>query len=132
MRIVLDTNVLISALMFGGNPREILHKAIRGEFRLCLSEEILSELSEVLQRPRFGFSVTMVNQVISELGVISDLVVPLHVVSEIKDDPADDRILECAIEAGADYLVSGGKHLLELGEYSSVRIINPKQLLALL
>lgn len=131
MRVVLDTNVLISALMFGGKPREILQKAIRGELRLCLSEEILSELGEVLQRPKFGFSVTMVNQILSELAAITELVVPSKEISQIKVDPADDRVLECAIEARADYVVSGDNHLLDLGKYSSIRIVSPHEFLVL-
>jgi putative PIN family toxin of toxin-antitoxin system len=132
MRVVLDTNVLISALMFGGNPREVLQRAIRGELRLCLSEEILSELGAVLQRPKFGFSVTTVNQILSELAAIAELVVPSKEISQIKDDPADNRVLECAVEAGAEYVISGDNHLLDLGEYSSIRILNPHQFLLLL
>ncbi len=132
MRVVLDTNILISALMFGGNPREILQKAIRGELRLCLSEQILSELGAVLQRPKFGFSVTMVNQILSELAAITELVVPSKQISEIEVDPTGNRVLECAVEAGAEYVVSGDNHLLDLGQYSSIRILTPYQFLQLL
>jgi putative PIN family toxin of toxin-antitoxin system len=130
MRVVIDTNVLISALMFGGNPREILQRAIRGELRLCISEEILSELGAVLQRPKFGFPVTMVNQILSELAAIAELVVPSEEISHIESDPADNRVLECAVEAGVEYVVSGDKHLLELGEYATIRILTPSQFLA--
>ena len=74
MRIVLDTNVLISALMFGGNPRTILEKVIRGDIELYLSEAIISELGEVLKRPKFGLPLSIVNQIISELSAISESV----------------------------------------------------------
>jgi putative PIN family toxin of toxin-antitoxin system len=129
MRVVLDTNVVISALMFGGNPREILQRAIRGDLRLCISEEMLSELGAVLQRPKFGFPVTMVNQILSELAAIAELVVPSEEVSQINSDPADNRVLECAVEAGAEYVMSGDKHLLELGQYSRIKILTPSQFL---
>jgi putative PIN family toxin of toxin-antitoxin system len=131
MRVVLDTNVLISALMFGRKPREILEKAIRGELRLCLSEEILSELGEVLQRPKFGFPPTIVNQVISELTAISEVVMSSRRIFKIEVDPADNHVLECALEAQAEYVVSGDNHLLNLKEYASIRIVTPHQFLVL-
>jgi len=131
MCVVLDTNVLISALIFGENPREILEKAIRGELSICLSEEILSELCGVLQRPKFGFPTTMVNQILSELAAIAELIVPSNEISEIKVDPTDNRVLECAMEAQAEYIGSGDDHLLDLREYSSIKIISPQQFLAL-
>lgn len=132
MRVVLDTNVLISALMFGGNPREILQKAIRGELKLCLSEAILSELGTVLQRPKFGFSMTTVNQLLSELAAIAELVVPSEEIALIASDPTDNRVLECAVEAAAEYIVSGDNHLLDLGEYTTIKILNPSRFLLVL
>lgn len=129
MRVVLDTNVLISALMFGGNPRAILEKAIRGELRLCLCEKIFSELTNVLQRPKFGIPLGVVNQILSELAAIGELVVPSKKILEIDVDPADNRVLECALEARADYIISGDNHLLELGEYSSISIVSPHEFL---
>ena len=131
MRIVLDTNVLISALLFGGNPREILDRVIRGEIVLCLSESITSELAKVLQRSKFGFSHTIVNQIVTELSAISELVLPTKMIQEIKADETDNRVLECASEARADYIVSGDVHLLELKKFGSIQIVNPQKFLEL-
>ena len=131
MRIVLDTNVLISALLFGGNPREILDRVIRGEIVLCLSESITSELAKVLQRPKFGFSPTIVNQIVTELSAISELVLPTEMIQEIRADETDNRVLECAFEASAEYIVSGDVHLLELQKFGSIQIVNPQQFLEL-
>jgi len=119
MIVVLDTNVLISALMFGGNPRAIIDKVIRGELKLCLSESILLELGDVLQRPKFGFPATIVNQIITELSAICELVTP------------SNHVLECAIEAHAEYIVSGDAHLLELNEYRSIQVVSPQQFLSI-
>jgi putative PIN family toxin of toxin-antitoxin system len=132
MRVVLDTNVLISALLFGGNPREILGRAIRGELKLCISESILSELGAVLQRPKFGFPPAIVNQIVTELGAISELVRPSEQIRLIEADEADNHVLECAVEARAEYIVSGDAHLLELKEYRSIQVVSPQKFLALL
>jgi putative PIN family toxin of toxin-antitoxin system len=126
MRIVLDTNVLISALMFGGNPRKILEKVIRGDIELYLSEAIISELGEVLKRPKFGLPISIVNQIISELSSISESVRPSKRINKVKVDPTDNRILECAIEEKAEYIVSWDNHLLDLKEFRSIKIVSPQ------
>ena len=131
MRIVLDTNVLISALLFGGNPREILDRVTRGEVMLCLSEPILTELGNVLQRSKFGFPHTIVNQIVTELSAISELVLPAEKIQEIKADEADNHVLGCAVEAHADYIVSGDSHLLELKKCRSIQVVSPQQFLSL-
>ncbi len=131
MRIVLDTNVLISALLFGGNPREILDRVIRGEVILYLSEPILTELGNVLQRSKCGFPHTIVSQIVTELSAISELVLPAEITQEIKADEADNHVLECAVEAHADYIVSGDSHLLELKKYRSFQVVSPQQFLVL-
>ena len=132
MRVVLDTNVSISALKFAGNPREILQRAIRGKLKSCISKAILTELSAVLQSPKFGFSVTTVNQILSELTAIAELVVPSNKISLIGSDPTDNRVLECAVEAAAQYIASGDNHLLDLMEYSTIKILSPSQFLVAL
>ena len=122
----MDTNVLISALMFGGNPRLILEKVIRGDIELYLSEALISELGEVLKRPKFGLPLSIVNQILSELSAISELFRPSRSIYKVKVDPADNRILECAIDAKAEFIVSGDKHLLDLKEFKSIRIVSPQ------
>mgnify|MGYP000433292301 CR=1 FL=1 len=94
---------------------------------LCISEPILSELSGVLQRPKFGFSPAIVNQIMTELNAISVLVRPKEEITEIKMDGADNRVPECAVEANADYIVSGDAHLPELRGYESIQVVSPQQ-----
>ena len=124
LRVVLDTNVLISAILFGGKPRQILEKAIRGEIRLCLSEPILEELKGVLQRSKFDYSPEMIQFMLMELMGIADFVNPLETVHVVLEDPEDKRILECAVEAKANYIVTGDLHLLRLSRYRNIEVVN--------
>jgi putative PIN family toxin of toxin-antitoxin system len=124
LKVVLDTNVLISAILFGGKPRQILEKAIRGEIRLCLSEPILEELKGVLQRSKFDYSPEMIQVILTELTGVSDFVNPSESISVVSEDPEDNRILECAVEAEANYIVTGDFHLLKLSRYRNIEVVN--------
>jgi putative PIN family toxin of toxin-antitoxin system len=124
LRVVLDTNVLISAILFGGKPRQILEKAIRGEIRLFLSEPILEELKGVLQRSKFDYSPEMIQFILTELMSIADFVNPSETLNVVLEDSEDNRILECAIEAKANYVISGDFHLLKLRSYRNIEVVN--------
>ena len=91
LKVVLDTNILISAILFGGNPRKILEKAIRGEIRLCISEPILEELSGVLRREKFDTSPERVQIILTELTGISDFVNPSETISLVLGSPDDKQ-----------------------------------------
>jgi len=123
-RVVLDTNVLISAIFFGGKPRKILEKAIRGEIRLCISEPMLEELSGVLRRSKFDTSLERVQIILTELTGIADFVNPSEIIRLVLEDPDDNRILECAVEAKASYIITGDFHLLKLSRYRDIEIVN--------
>ena len=124
-RIVLDTNVLISALLFGGKPRRVLDLVISGSADCTLSTVILDELKDVLQRPKFGFSANVCFHIIEELHGACDIISPSVSVDIIRSDPDDNRILECAAEAHAHFIVSGDPHLLDLGKFEKIRILSP-------
>ena len=124
LKVVLDTNVLISAILFGGKPREILEKAIRGEIRLCLSEPILEELSGVLRRSKFDYSLERVQTLLTELTSIADFVNSSQTIRLVLEDPDDKRILECAVEAKASYIITGDFHLLKLIRYRNIEVLN--------
>ena len=127
IKVVLDTNVIISAIIFGGKPRIVLEGAIKGKFRLCISGEIINELNRVLKRPRFGFPLEIIQSIVNELLLISDLIIPSEEITIIEADPADNIILECAKEANADYIVIDDTHLLKLGSFKNIKIITPSQ-----
>lgn len=124
LKVVLDTNILISAILFGGKPRQILEKAIRGEIRLCLSQPILEELKGVLQRSKFDYSPEMIQVIFTELTGIADFVNPSETIDVMNEDPDDNRILECALEAKASYVVTGDFHLLKLIRYRNIEVLN--------
>jgi putative PIN family toxin of toxin-antitoxin system len=128
-RIVLDTNVLVSAILFGGPPRDVLELAISGTIHCSLSVSILDELRDVLCRPKFGFSLEQSLRVIEELHAVSDVVDPGDRVLVLASDPDDNMILECAISAKAAFIVSGDRHLLDLGQYEGIVIVRPAEYL---
>ena len=129
---VLDTNVLISATFFGGNPEKIRDLASEGKIKLIISKEVLGELKEVLQK-KFGFSQEMAKVTASDIEEVSILVVPTRKVNVVKEREADNRILECAVEGRTHYIVSGDKrHLLPLGEYKGTKIVSPAQFLRII
>jgi len=125
LKVVLDTNVLISAILFGGKPRQILEKAIRGQIRLCISKSILDELKGVLQRSKFDNSPEMIEVILTELTGVSDFVNVSMTIDVVLEDPEDNRILECAVEAEANYIVTGDFHLLRLSKYRNIELVNP-------
>ncbi len=124
LKVVLDTNVLISAILFGGKPRETLEKAIRGEIRLCLSEPILEELKGVLQRSKFDYSPEMIQVILTELTGIADFVDPSKTINAVPENPEDNRILECAVESKANYIITGDSHLRKLSRYLNIEVLN--------
>lgn len=133
MWIVLDTNVLISALAFpGSEPDQILHRIRRREMDLYISPFILSELDRVL-RQKFRLNKGEAEVRVNTIRSLAYLVSPaerIHVVTA-KDD--DNRTLECAMAAQADFLVTGDKeHLLPSGSFHDTRIVTPARLMDLL
>ncbi len=124
-RIVLGTNVLISAVLFGGPPRRVLERVISGAADCTLSVSILDELREVLLRPKFGFSPQQSLQLLEELHAVCDVIDPVTRVAAIEADPDDNRVLECAVESRAQFVVSGDAHLLDLAAFRGIRILSP-------
>ncbi len=126
-RVVLDTNVLVSALFWEGNERDILKRCRGGEMRSVTSTFILGELERVLLH-KFGIPEEMVRAYVKEVILISDLVFPQGELKVIEQDPADDLILETAMLGNADVIVTGDDHLLRLGSYNGVKIRKAKQI----
>jgi putative PIN family toxin of toxin-antitoxin system len=91
---------------------------------LCLSEPILEELKGVLERSKFDYSPEMIQFILTELTAIADFVNPSETINVVLEDPADNRILECAVEAKANYVISGDLHLLKLSGYLNIEVLN--------
>lgn len=120
-RVVADTNVLVSALQFGGKPKQLLDLAVDGQVDLAISKEILAETLRVL-REKVDRAPEWLAESDRQLRVIARIVVPTEGIQAIEADPTDDRILECAVAAGAEVIVSGDTHLLSLGNFRRVPI----------
>ena len=130
MRVVLDTNVIVSALNFPGNERLVLELALRGRFELCLSRFILEEVAGVLTR-KFDWDEERAAQVLQGIENAAIVIDPPRLPELIEGGHADNRILECAAAASADYLVTGDRrHLLPLGEHRGAGIVNAPRFLS--
>ena len=129
-RIVLDTNVLVSVVVFGGRPRIALEKVISGAVAMAISEEMLEELRWVLEGQKFCYLPPVVQTILNELLAVSDLVRPTKRVDVVHADPADNRIIACALESDADCIVTGDKHLLELGQFEGIPILSVSDFIA--
>jgi putative PIN family toxin of toxin-antitoxin system len=122
LRVVFDTNVLVAALVFpGGRGEEALQRILQERDELFLSRAILDELLGVLAR-KFARDAEELARVAAFLGEVSALVKPARRLKVLRDDP-DNRILECAVAARADLIVTGDEALLALGEHAGVRIV---------
>ena len=135
IKAVLDTNVLVSALIMRGHDG-ISDQIIRRveAFWLILSEEILTEVNEVLRYDRLFKKYHLTEEIIRAyllyLRQIGTVLVDLPKVKAIKDDPSDNRILACALAARAKYIVSGDTHLKDLRVFRGIKIMTPAQFLA--
>jgi putative PIN family toxin of toxin-antitoxin system len=120
VRVVLDTNVLVSALHFGGRPRRLLDDVLRGDHALIIGPAILSELEAVLVET-CGWASDRAAAARAELEAIAEVVTPVEVARVCRDHD-DDQILAIAITGSADALVTGDADLLALGAHGSVNI----------
>lgn len=125
LKVVADTNVYISAILSGGKPGEIEHLARQRKIELLTSEAILDELAGVF-KSKFDWPDWQISEIIESLRAITTLVVPRQTLKVIKAHEPDNRILECALEGKAQYIVSGDEHhLIPLKEYQGIRILSP-------
>lgn len=127
LRVVLDTNILVSAFFWEGNERKILLKCKKRKLNSITSLEILNELEKVLKM-KFKVSENKIRDYSKEILYFSEIVFPLGELDIIKEDPTDNIILETALIGKANILVTGNKHLLNLKKYKSVKILLTKDI----
>lgn len=131
-RVVLDTNVYLSALVFGGKPEELVRLSYgrRPHLRLLISEDILSEIVRNLV-DTFGWPDAWTVRTAAFLNTIGEEVKPNERLSVVGHEP-DNRVLECAVAGRAAYVVSGDKHLLVLERYTGIRVVTVSEMLGVL
>jgi len=132
LRIVLDTNLLVSGVVAAGLPRRLVDGAKAGEFELCTSEVLLAELLDVLSRGKFAARIEQAG--LTPQGIVDDLrriavvVMPADTPSVVPTDPDDDHVIAAAVTGQADLIASGDKRdLLPLGSFQGIPIVNARE-----
>jgi len=132
VRVVLDTNILISAFVFpGGAPEEVVRAALEQRIEMVTSPTLLAEFARVLAA-KFGWDDAHVEEAVALVARNAVVVRPTTSVRVVRDDPADDRVLEAAAAGRADAIVSGDRHLLRLGVWEGITVRRAADLAAML
>jgi putative PIN family toxin of toxin-antitoxin system len=130
VRVVLDTNILISAFVFpGGAPEFVYRAAIQLRIELVTSPVLLAEFGRVLSG-KFGWDPAMAEEAVRQIARIGTIVRPKRHLSVIEADPDDDRVLDAAVAGEADTIVSGDRHLIRLARWEGIRILKAPVLLS--
>ncbi len=137
MRLVADTNVVVSGLLWLGNPGRLLEAASLGRVTLYTSVALLAELSSTLSRPKLARPIMRSGLTLDDLLGrylnVAVVVEPSSVPREVPDDPDDDQVRACALAAQVELIVSGDRHLLDLGgHYQNIPIVTPAQAVQLI
>lgn len=137
MKVVLDTNVLVSVVLTNsGPPAAIIRSWRAGRISVVISPALLQELADVLGRARVRAQVRMLpddeREFLAGLVDRTLVVIPTETINVVTADPDDNRVLEAAVEGEADYVVSGDRHLLDVGEYSGIPVVTPARFVAIL
>lgn len=128
-KVVFDTNVLISATLWDNSvAQKFLFKCIKENIPIFSSQEIIEEYKEILARD-FDYNEQEIGEILERVLQFLTLVTPGIKVDIVKEDPDDNKIIECAVESKAEYILSYDKHLLNLKEYQGIKIVQPEEAL---
>jgi putative PIN family toxin of toxin-antitoxin system len=130
LKVVLDTNILISAFVFpGGTTEAVYRSALEGRITLITSPPLLAEFGRVLTE-KFDWDRLRAQEAVAQVARIGEIVRPSEPLAVIEDDPGDDRVLEAAVAGNAEVIASGDRHLLRLAAFRGIRIEKAADLLA--
>jgi putative PIN family toxin of toxin-antitoxin system len=136
VRIVADTNTVVSGLLWGGAPQEILNAARARRITLYSSTALVAEFAEVIVREQFARRIRAAGlsaaELVSDYAQLAKLVVPAEIEPTVLADPDDDQVLACALAAQADLIVSRDKQLRNLKTYQRIPIVNATEALTLI
>ncbi len=136
MKVVLDTNVLISGTFWTGDSFEVLRKIDLKEVMLVLSKELIDEYEEIINSEEIIEKIEDKNLVISEIikKIIENAIIvsPRTKFNIVKEDPDDNKVLECASEGKVNFIITQDNHLLRLREFQGIKILKPEEFLNLL
>lgn len=131
MRVTMDANVLVSAAGWDGPEARLLRAAFRGEVDLVMGVPVVAEFVEVMGRPKLRFVPR--EDLVAFLVLLlrrATLVEPAKRLTVIEEDPPDNRVLEAAVAGGCDLIVSGDRHLLDLGAFEGIDVVRAPEALA--
>jgi putative PIN family toxin of toxin-antitoxin system len=131
LKIVLDTNVYISAAILGRVCEEIVQTCRFSNLQVFISKDIIDEIEDKLSY-KFLWQDEQINLFLESIMEFCQIVKVNEKLTYIKDDPDDDKILECAVSADCNFIISGDKHLLKLKSYETMKILNPADFLLML
>lgn len=135
-KLVLDTNTIVSAFFWDGNEAELLRKIEQEKALLFISKEILQEVEQVINRPKFKQIMINANitpdQIIQKVISLAHLVIGPELDIKVCRDPKDNKVLECVVHAKADYIISGDEDLLVLKNFQGIPIVKTSLILRLL
>lgn len=133
MRLVLDTNIVASGLLWDGTPARLIDAAQAGVIEIYTSRTLVAELTRILKRAKFAKAIATsgvgIEGLVLGYAELASLVEPMPIPPTIIADPDDDHVLACALAAEAELIVSGDRHLLGLGMYQNIEIITAAQAL---
>jgi putative PIN family toxin of toxin-antitoxin system len=132
LRVVLDTNVLVSAIISHGKPRRLFRKGIENQFLIITSDPMLKELARVLRRPKFKTSQSEIRRITRALLSSAEVVSVKTKLKIVREDPNDDMVVETAFDGQVDFIVTGDWHLLELQSFRGIKIITVEEALKIL
>ncbi len=134
VRVVADTNTVVSGLLWQSTPRQVLDAARTSTIQLFTSAILLAELEDVLSRPKFAQRLALAGTTAHELvlgyAALAAVVEPVAIEPIIAADPDDDAVVACAVAAQANIIVSGDSHLLDLQQYHDIAILRAAELIA--
>jgi len=129
VKAVFDTNVLVSAWFWRGAESKLVEITEEGTIEAYMSPQLLSELRRVLEYPKFRLEQGEIDEICDYYVLVLRTVEPKKTLNVVPEDPEDNRVVECAVEAEADYIISGNHHLLDLAKHGNIRIVKPKEML---
>jgi putative PIN family toxin of toxin-antitoxin system len=130
LRVVLDTNALVSALLFGGEPGRLVSLWERGRIVPLVSKEVLLEYVRVLGYPKFALDADDIKGLIEEHVLpFAEMVIIDRTPEVVLEDRGDDKFLALAVAGAADFIISGDRHLLAMERYRGVDIVPPRHFL---
>jgi len=127
VKVVYDTNIIISAIIAKGRPYLLLQLAYNDKVDLFISPDLLKEYEEVIKRPKFKISKADISGTLSLIKTHSKMIIPKMKIGQMPQNQADNKVLEFALSAKADYLITGNKKHFTFSEFKGTKILNPAE-----